>query len=158
MTTHVSEELTALIDGELSPEERARVEAHLSECPACEAERGLLRGALASVAALAPVEPSAQLRRNVLNAIDEEPQGARGWLRSLLSARFLVPAVAASGAALALALAVARPTPEAGLDELEVAEHLELFKDLDVVAAAPEGVNLEDLVVVAQLDLLEVGE
>jgi len=159
MTAHVSEELTALVDGELTPADQARVEEHLAGCATCAAERTLLLGALGRLGAVEPIEPSADLRRKVLNALDAEPQGARSWFQSIFTARFLVPAVAAGGAALALAFAVARPVPEGGMDDLEVAERLDLLQDLDVVEAAPVGVSPADLVVVAQLDvLLEVGE
>ncbi len=159
MTEHVSEDLTALLDGELPAEARARVEAHLSACPACTAERDLLAGALGRVAAVPPVEPGTDLRRKVLLAIEQEvpPQTLGAFLRGLLGARVLVPSGVAIAAGLVL-YAAGRPVPEAGVDELEIAERLELLKDFDVVAAAPAGVNPEDLLVVAQLHELEVGE
>lgn len=159
MTEHVSEDLTALLDGELSAERRDEVQAHLSSCPACAAERDLLATALGRVAAVPPVEPGPDLRRKVLLALDQEaaPRTWGAFLRGLLGARVLVPSGVAVAAGLLLYVS-GRPVPEAGVDELEIAERLELLQDFDVVSAAPAGVNPEDLLVVAQLHELEVGE
>jgi anti-sigma factor RsiW len=41
--SHLGQRLSALIDGELSPEERDRVHAHLAACEACRAEARELR-------------------------------------------------------------------------------------------------------------------
>ena len=35
MSSHPAEHLSAFLDGELSAEDRAQVESHLRECPAC---------------------------------------------------------------------------------------------------------------------------
>lgn len=158
MADHVTDELTALLDGELADLERARVEEHLKACAACAAERDLLAAALGAVAAAAAIEPSPQLRRAVLNAIDAEPQGWRARFGSLLSVRFLVPAgVGAAAAAVLVAVMAVRAThlpPQ--LEDLEIARHLELLQDYDVVAMAlPAGVDPEDADVVAHLDELE---
>ena len=64
MNAHGTEQLSALLDGELSEAERARVEEHLKACAACTAERDLLASTVKSVAALPGIEPSAALRRS----------------------------------------------------------------------------------------------
>ena len=156
MADHVSEHLSALLDGELPDLERARVEEHLKSCAACAAERDGLAAAMKSLAAVAPVEPSAALRRAVLAAVDGEPQGLRARFQALFSIRFLVPAAAAAGAVAVLALA-ARPPDPAAAEDLAIAEHLELLQDYDVVALAmPTDVAASDLDVVAHLD--ELGD
>ena len=157
MDDHVTEHLSALLDGELPELERARVEDHLKSCAACSAEREALSAAVQSLASVAPVEPSPALRRAVLAAVDAEPEGLLARLRSLLSWRLLVPAAAATAAGAALFVAAARP-PEGGLaEDLAVAERLELLQDYDVVALAlPADVAASDLDVVAHLD--ELGD
>ncbi|MGC4120350.1 MAG: DUF3106 domain-containing protein [Myxococcales bacterium] len=128
MADHVTEQLTALLDGELVDLERARVEEHLKACASCAAERDSLAMAMKSIAALAaPIEPSADLRRAVLNAVDAEPLGLGARFKALLSVRFLLPAGAAAVAAVALAMVFAGRTPDrTTIEDLEVARHLEV--------------------------------
>ena len=153
MSAHVNEDLTALLDGELAGEERERVEAHLKECPACAAERDVLKAALGLMQVPA-IEPSADLRRRVLNAVDAEPVGLLARLRGLVSLRFLVPAAAALGAAAVLFVGT---YPNPALEDLEVAERLDLLQDYDVVATAfPADIPAGDMDVVANLH--ELGE
>ena len=159
MGEHVKEELCALLDGELPDGEKARVEGHLALCPDCRAQRELLQGALASVARAAPIEPSVELRRRVLAAVDAEPQGLLERLRALLTARFLVPAMAGLAAALVLVVSVGREQPVSAGEELEVAERLDLFQDYDVVATAlPMDIPAADMDVVVHLHELQTGE
>jgi len=159
MSEHVRDELTALLDGELAQTERARVEAHLGQCPECAAQRDLLQGALASVARSTPIEPSVDLRRKVLAAVDAEPQGFAARFHALLSMRFLVPAAAGLCAALVLALSAGREQSVGAGEELEVAEHLDLLQDYDVVATAlPLDIAVADMDVVANLHTLQTGE
>ena len=158
MDPHVTEELTALLDGELSELERERVERHLRECAGCCAERDRLHAVLGSLAQVAAAEPSLELRRKVLRAVDAEPKGLRARFRALLSVRFLFPATTAACAAAAFAIWIhsSGKVPAAAVD-LEVAERLELFQDYDVVASAlPMDVSASDMDVVAHLH--ELGE
>ncbi|MBI5547017.1 MAG: zf-HC2 domain-containing protein [Deltaproteobacteria bacterium] len=151
----MSEELTALLDGELSALERARVEEHLRSCPACAAERASLEAALGSLARVEAIEPSPELRRRVLARVAVEPEGLLARFRALFSVRFLVPVTAAVAAALVLMLAQREEGPAAS--DLEVAEWLELLQDYDVVAVAlPTDIPPADLDVVAHLH--ELGE
>jgi anti-sigma factor RsiW len=159
MGEHVQEELVALLDGELPEAERSRVEGHLVVCPDCRARRELLQGALASLSKAAPLEPSADLRRRVLAAVDAEPRGLMERFRALLSTRFLVPAAAGLAAALFLVVSVGREQPVGAGEELEVAERLDLFEDYDVVATAlPMDIPASDMDVVVHLHELQVGD
>lgn len=59
MTCEWTEErLSAFLEGELAPAERAEVEAHLAACPACAEFAGLMREALEAAAGFPEVEPS----------------------------------------------------------------------------------------------------
>ncbi len=155
---HVQEDLTALIDGELSELDRARVEEHLAECAPCRAERSLLEGAIRVSRKVPSIEPSQQLRRDLLNALSAEPLGLRARLHRLLAPRVLVPAGALFATGLLLVLAMHRfdlKPPES--EEYAVAERLELLKDYELLSnAAAEGFSPEDLDVVAHLH--ELGE
>ena len=92
MDDHVSEELTALLDGELSEAERVRVEEHLRGCAPCAAQRDLLQAALGSLARVTPLEPSAELRRRVLASVDGEPLGRLPLRAELVPGALAMPA------------------------------------------------------------------
>jgi hypothetical protein len=62
MTCERTEELlSAYLEGDLAPAERAEVEAHLAACPECAELAGLVREGMAAAAALAEIEPSPEL-------------------------------------------------------------------------------------------------
>lgn len=148
-----SEELTAYIDGELSPERAREVEAALAKDPALRVLEQRLRRSIGAVEALpAPaLAPSPALRRAVLAAIDQP----RWWQRW-----FTLPRLLPVGLALALSLAAVVVWPGAGLEEgapadeekLLLAQNLEVVEDLDLVDLD----SAEDLDVVASLHELEV--
>lgn len=74
---HFQTYLTDLLAGELSPEARARLEAHAAECPACAAAWAEARCAIASVTPTEPVAPAAGFRARVLEAVRrQEAAGA----------------------------------------------------------------------------------
>jgi anti-sigma factor RsiW len=54
---HLSDALSALLDGELSAEEAPAVRAHLAACAACATELGALRAVRSSLRSLPPEEP-----------------------------------------------------------------------------------------------------
>lgn len=149
----LSEELTAYIDGELSPERAREVEAALAKDPALRALEQRLRRSIGAVEALpAPaLAPSPALRRAVLAAIDQP----RWWQRW-----FTLPRLLPVGLALAATLAAVLVWPRAGLEEgapadeekLLLAQNLEVVEDLDLVDLD----SAEDLDVVASLHELEV--
>jgi anti-sigma factor RsiW len=152
MSCAYEEDLTAFVDREL-PDLRARqIEAHLPGCEACRATLALIQRTVEQLASLPELETSPSLRRLVLRRVDELPEGfwsrARGWLRPVV----LVPAMGMAAAAAVAVVVVERDrSAPASLDQLVVAENLEVLEDMDVVGLD----SPDDLEVVAQLDELE---
>ncbi|MFT3713987.1 MAG: zf-HC2 domain-containing protein [Archangium sp.] len=147
------DDLTAYIDGELSPERTKEMEAALAADPSLRAMEQKLRAMVQAVEALPqPVTASsAAMRRAVMNAVSE-PTFREKWLRWPV----LMP-VAGLAAAAAVTLVVwprANVETPAGLDEeqLLLAQNLEVVEDLDLVGLE----SPEDLDVVADLQDLEV--
>ncbi|MDE3192623.1 MAG: zf-HC2 domain-containing protein, partial [Chloroflexota bacterium] len=58
---HVDSDLSAYLDGELAPAERAPVDAHLASCARCRQRLGELRATAALIAALPTPSPSHSL-------------------------------------------------------------------------------------------------
>ncbi|MBS2030092.1 MAG: zf-HC2 domain-containing protein [Deltaproteobacteria bacterium] len=151
MACSVSEDLTAYFDGELAAPERARVEVHLATCAECRGELELVRGLSARMQAMPMIEPSAQLRRDVLNALPEPKPGLFAWLRNLAPLGGLA---AAAGVMLSLSHVNTDRASSGG--DIVLAENLEVVENLPALETAD--LSDEDLEVVAQLDQLEVKE
>jgi hypothetical protein len=152
-----AESVVAYLDGALTPEERARFEAHLPTCASCPGELALLRQTLPLLDKEPKVEPSAQLRRNVLSNLPAAPQG----LLERWGLWFTLPMGALTAMALvALVVHYSKdiapifPEPPSRSDELALAENLELLQNLDVVESAD--LTDEDLEAVSDLDKLAV--
>jgi len=73
--------LSAYHDGELSPAERAAVEAHLRDCPSCAAELAAMRRMSGAFADTAPWEPSRELLLRLAQSVRAESSDARTLLR-----------------------------------------------------------------------------
>lgn len=106
------EQLSAYLDGELGPAERARLEAHLQGCPACRAELDSLRRTVELVGRLPAVSPLRSFRLTSAMVREAGPRPALAGLRLLpaataLSALLLLVVL---GADLAL---LSRPQPAA---------------------------------------------
>lgn len=176
-------DLSAWIDGELAPERRAEVEAHLGACSRCTGRARELRGVDRALASLAAPAVAADLRARLERRLTSR-QSADRVRPPLRRRRFFVALPAAAAAALALYLLVrpadlpvgpaervpvakapspeppestqpearpqiaARPQPEIEKGELEAL-------DADLVAVALELDTIEDLPVIANLELLE---
>jgi anti-sigma factor RsiW len=100
-------QLDAYVDGKLSSRSRARLEAHLYECPGCSAERFALSRTLhllreAHPPSTAPAGFDVRLRER-LDALPPRA-GARWWPWALT-------AIPTAGALLAAALLLGRPGP-----------------------------------------------
>lgn len=112
---HVDSELSAYLDGELAPAERATVDAHLATCQRCTGRLAELRTTASLIAALPSPRPGRSLVPRVdtlrrLDGVDERGFAGWNWLRPVRSLSalasgaflflFLVTAVARSGTGL----------------------------------------------------------
>jgi anti-sigma factor RsiW len=152
--SHVSEDLTALLDAALPDVRRAEVEAHLARCADCRAERDGLAAALGLLGALPPPpEPSPWFASRLEARLADEPAPSRGLLSRLAAWRWrlAVPVGAAAAVAAAAVLVVRHQRA----DERALAERLELLEDYEVVASLGDVETAEDAAVVASLDQLE---
>ncbi|HTO98220.1 MAG TPA: zf-HC2 domain-containing protein [Myxococcales bacterium] len=145
---HVAHRLQALLSQTLSPKEREEAEAHLASCAGCRDERDLLLEAHLSIAPLPVREPRSGFAASVaLAARDRRADPFRRWIRWALGG------VAAAGIAAVAAVAL---LPGNGLsgrsDDVQVAQRLELFENLDVLQHQEA---LEDMDVVSVLHTLE---
>jgi len=146
------EDLTAYVDGELNELDKKRFEERLKAEPELAAMEQLLRSTVKQVSALPMPAVSQQLRRNVLNRIDE-PAGAGEKLRAWFSGWRLLPAVGLAAAA-AITFMVTRPKHDKFIDpeQIELAQNFEVLENMDVLGLD----SPDDLEVVARLDELEV--
>jgi anti-sigma factor RsiW len=153
--SHPVADLTALLDGALAPERRREVEAHLSTCAACRAERDRLASALAAAAALSPPPgPSPGFDQRFYARLARE-RGRPSLLGRVgaLRWRLLAPAAgAAAVAALAVAVAARHRAAEA-----DMARNLDLLENYELVASLGAAETAEDVEVVAHLHELPEG-
>ncbi len=158
MSCKLEEELTAYVDGELTPADAKTVRAHLAECADCRSTEALVRRTVQTLEALPAFEPSLGLRRALLNRLDAVPaplaERFRGWLRPGL----LVPSAAGLLAAGLVALYVAGPGAQKNLPAelqdgaaLDVAMNFEVVSDYELLGLE----SPDDVEVVARLDELE---
>src|SRR5688572_1077581 len=75
--TEVRPLLSSYIDGEATPEERVRVEHHISRCEDCHQALAEYRAIGSDIRALAMPVPPASLRRDVWKAIEARESGKR---------------------------------------------------------------------------------
>lgn len=149
--THPIDELTALLDGALPEPRRAEVARHLAGCAPCRAERDRLRAALDVLARL-PVapepSPTFEARLSARLARERRP----GLLARLGALRWrLFGPAAALGACAMVAVGVVR---HQRAQERELAAHLDLLLDYEVVASVGDVESADDADLVAHLDEL----
>ncbi|UCE27212.1 MAG: zf-HC2 domain-containing protein [Candidatus Coatesbacteria bacterium] len=89
--------ISAYLDGETPKSERARIEKHLAECPACRTEANELAAVSDALDVLEGLEPDAYFAARVKRLATERKQ--HGWF-----GRALVPAAATVAAAAFLLL------------------------------------------------------
>lgn len=100
MSEHVdTDQLSAYLDGEVAPAERARLEAHLGSCGRCAAQRSALAGVIRSVATLPPVPPTPAETRALRQAV---LRGVPRWWRAAWWQRWSWQVFAGAGAAVVL--------------------------------------------------------
>ncbi len=148
MTHPLEENLTAYIDGELSPADTAAMKTALSEDAALRALEASLRGAVAATQRLSHPAPSAALKSAVLAQLAQTP--AASWWKPWLSPVRVAPVVALAAA---VVLVVSRSTSEPALEPeaLAVAAQIELLESMDEVGLD----SAEDVDLVAHLHELE---
>lgn len=155
--SHVAEELTALLDGALAPDEERAVRSHLASCPSCRAEEARLRAAVTLLAALPPPPPPSPDFAARLEARLAAERGRGGGLRERLFGRRWRLAIPAAAAATALVVA-GLSLREDRVREREVAAQLDLLEDFAVVASLGDVETPEDAEVVAHLHELAAAE
>ncbi|HEY7667476.1 MAG TPA: zf-HC2 domain-containing protein [Actinomycetota bacterium] len=108
--THPEELLTEYVDGALTPEERAAVDAHVSGCDRCRHEVALAAAARLALAAIPEVPAPAGVADRALAVAASGPAaetpGPPRWYR--------IAGIAAAAAAVALVLVVVLPNPKGG--------------------------------------------
>lgn len=100
---HSGDRLSALLDGELSPEDEAGVQAHLVHCMTCRLEMESVRVARSWIRALPPVEPPFGLYERML--VPYRPGRRR-----------VAMAFVGAAAAVAAVLVSVAPAPERSVD------------------------------------------
>jgi anti-sigma factor RsiW len=128
--------LDAYHDGELSPAERADVEAHLRDCPSCAAELAAIRRMSAALADAPAREPSHEQLLRLARSVRAEPSDARMLLR-LLRATAVAAAVLLA-CALAAAVYQSHRT-KAAAHETMILDHVAIWSRSAALAAGPGG-------------------
>jgi len=77
------EQLSAQIDGELPPDQEARLQEHLAQCPACRQAQADLARTVARIRSLEPVDPPPWLAERILARV-AAPAPAGGGLPALI--------------------------------------------------------------------------
>jgi anti-sigma factor RsiW len=150
---HVLDDLTAYLDGALPPERRAELEGHLAGCGVCRAERDRLAAGLAALAT-APAPPAASpgFEARFHTRLAQERSRPRTLRQRLARLRWPVLAPLAGAAALAVAGGIfVRHRAE----QSEMARHLGLLENYELVASLEGLADPEDVSVVTQLHELE---
>jgi predicted anti-sigma-YlaC factor YlaD len=93
--------LSEYLDGEIDPAERAVVEAHLADCPACRADLAALRAVVARAQSLTDTPPASDLWTAIASRI--EPRPARRTTLTTRRFAFTLPQLVAAGLALIVA-------------------------------------------------------
>jgi anti-sigma factor RsiW len=154
MDAHPETAFVPYLRGDLAPEERARVAAHLAECAAC---RGALAdtGAVLTALAEAPAPPEPHWGRYAA-----ELRGRLASRRRVLAWRKRALPLAAAGLAAALVVLTLRPAPVESpanltpLEETALGARLDMLKHYEVVQRLD---MLDDMDTVRQLDVIPVG-
>lgn len=157
LNAHPETALVPYLGGQLEPDERARVAAHLDTCEACQRMLADTRLVLARLADMpAPPEPHWGRYRAELRAkLDARAGGARGWRRPMAIAL-------STGLAAALLLFTLRPAPEppspvaslTPLEETALGARLDMLKHYEVVQRLD---MLDEMETVRNLDVVPVG-
>jgi anti-sigma factor RsiW len=102
MTDIIANRLSDYLDGEVSPAERASVDAHLTQCAACRATLEELRRVVARAGTLQDSAPDRDLWPDVAARIGTAPRARMSVFRRVVTSRlsFTLPQLAAASLAL----------------------------------------------------------
>jgi len=109
----IQPELSAYVDGELTPRQREVVEAHLASCPRCQQVLAQLKTLAAGTAALPRLQPAPRFLAQVRSKINRgDDPGALTWFDHLFRPFLLkIPIEAAALIAIALLVIQLRQPP-----------------------------------------------
>jgi anti-sigma factor RsiW len=127
--------LSALMDDELPPEQKAAIRRHMESCPVCRQRYEALQQADAMVKGMKPLEPSADFDRTFWRKVAdlEDRATSRSWLRTFLTGW---RPVLASGLAAGIAAAIFIYTGQSKgptAEEVFIAQNMELLQNYDVI-------------------------
>jgi hypothetical protein len=111
-TQHPTELLAEYVDGELAPDARARVEAHVAGCPTCSDEVVQSRLARASLTSLPELPAPPGIVLAVRRRVRGRPRSGRGWRAAGIAA--VAAAVLAGGVVVVVSLPDPEPQQLAG--------------------------------------------
>jgi hypothetical protein len=136
----IQPELSAYVDGELSPRQRQVVEAHLASCPRCQHVLAELKTLAAGTAALPKRQPAPQFLVQVRGKISRgDDPGALTWFDHLFRPVLLkIPMEVAALIAIALLVIQLRPPPPVETESASVPQSLQSARapEHEVTAAA----------------------
>ena len=129
-----SPQLSLLIDGELPLSEEETLRSHLKACAHCQRELKNLQQTDGFLSRLGEIEPSAGFSRSFWEkaAQIEVKQEKESFLRLLFSG-WRPYAATAAVAVIALFIMLHQRSPSFNTEEVFIAEHLELFENLEVI-------------------------
>jgi len=127
--------LSALMDDELLPEQKAAIRQHMETCPVCRQRFEALQQTDAMINGMEPLEPSADFNRNFWSKVADLENRAtkRSWLRVLLTGwRPVLASGMAAGIAAVILIYTGQgkgPNPE----EVFIAQNMDLLQNYDVI-------------------------
>ncbi len=126
--------LSAFIDSELSLEEAAKVQSHLETCKYCRSQWQALENTDKFLQKLEEIEPTRDFETTFWEKVDDIEDKKRKW--SFLNILFSGwRPYAATAAVLVFVIALMLSFRSSGYtpEDMIIADHLELFQDLEVI-------------------------
>lgn len=129
--------LSGYIDGELSPKDSDAMAAHIEQCEFCQREMSRIQQADSLLMGIKEIEPSESFDRTFWKKIDALNEPTHRWnLARLITGKWHWRPYALSGALacfLIIVIVFGKTGYEPDINEMLVAENLELFQEYDVV-------------------------
>ena len=128
--------LSGYIDGELSPDDFDAMTAHVELCELCQREMSRIQQTDSLLMGIKEIEPSESFDRTFWKKIDGLNEQTHRWdLVGLITGKLRWPYVVSGAVAcfLVIVLIFGKTGHEPDINEMMVAENLELFQEYDVV-------------------------